>query len=144
MTAVYILLNLFWRWLDWIETPQIGSHGPSYHFHPPSAVRGSQPERPDERIKQESSPTRPPWAASRLRERRRLRHSSAVRVGASEAISAITGRPNVTERFLDLHGYPLSASRSEASRKPRHVSGRGPPGDAQVTSTETRAPSASR
>jgi hypothetical protein len=29
MTAVYILLNLFWRWLDWIETPQIGSHGPS-------------------------------------------------------------------------------------------------------------------
>jgi hypothetical protein len=58
MTAVYILLNLFWRWLDWIATPQIGSHGP--HFRPPSAVRGSQPERPDERIKQESSPARPP------------------------------------------------------------------------------------
>jgi hypothetical protein len=33
MMAVYILLNLFWQWLDWIEL------------------------RPDESIKQESSPT---------------------------------------------------------------------------------------
>jgi hypothetical protein len=51
MTAAYILLNLFWQWLDWIEI------------------------RP-ERIKQESSPTRPPWAAPRLRKRRRPRHRS--------------------------------------------------------------------
>jgi hypothetical protein len=47
MTAVYIVLNLFWQWLE---------------------------KRPDEKIKQESSPTGPVWAASRVGKRRRLQH----------------------------------------------------------------------
>jgi hypothetical protein len=62
MTAVYVLLNLFWQWFDWIEI------------------------RP-ERIKQESSPTRPPWAASADKRPGSGPHSGRGRgvIGGSEA-----------------------------------------------------------